>query len=291
MSEMVSSFITAKQLEGCTPKTLHYYKSELRKLLLDTQKPVVEMTTDDVRGYLMRHSEKSGCRKSTTNNMRRIFSSFFGWLEDEDYIQKSPMRRIKNIRVEKRIKPVFTTQELTRLRCAASDNLVDAALLELLASSGIRMGELILLNRDDINFKTREFIVNGKGKKERVAYMTMQASASLRRYLDARTDSNHALFVGRYGRLRDSAVRQRLMRLGSRAGVDNVHAHKFRRTLATMALDNGMPLEQVQKLLKDKEISEDEARGAEKQLDAVTKKHIDAVDEMLKAKEAELMEV
>ena len=250
-------FISAKRVEGCSDKTIEYYSATIKKLFESISKDIRDYTTDDIRNYLAEYQEKNNSSKVTMDNMRRIFSSFFSWLEDEDYIVKSPVRRIHKVKTSNVIKETFTDENLEVLRdtCTEIRNL---AMIELLASAGIRVGELVLLNRDDINFNERSCIVLGKGNKEREVYFDARTKLHLKAYLESRKDNNPALIVSLnapFNRLTINGVEKALRKLGCEANINKVHPHKFRRTLATMAIDKGMPIEQVQNLLGHKNIN------------------------------------
>lgn len=249
--DLLGLFIAAKQVEGCSQKTLDYYQSTLAMMTASLDKPYTQATSDDLRAYLNDYERSRNSSKVTIDNIRRIMSSFFSWLEDEDYIVKSPVRRIHKVKTATKAKEVLSDEDLVTLRdsCATKR---DLAIVEILASTGIRVGELVNLDRSDVNLNERECIVTGKGNKQRPVYFDARAKLHLRSYLDARNDTNPALFVS----LRDASkrvtidgVESRLRQLGKDSGVGRVHPHKFRRTLATQAIDKGMPIEQVQKLL------------------------------------------
>ena len=249
--ELVGAFVSAKKIEGCSEKTLHYYQTTIEALLGATQKSVKEITTNDIRRYLAEQQERRGLSKVTIDNLRRIYSSFFSWLEDEDYIVKSPVRRIHKVRTDTLVKEVLTDENVEVLRDSCRE-LRDLAMIDLLISTGMRVGELVKMNREDIDFHERQCVVFGKGNKEREVYFNARTKIHLKRYLEERTDDNPALFVGLHEphtRLTISGVESRLRQLGKAASIGKVHPHKFRRTLATMAIDKGMPIEQVQKLL------------------------------------------
>jgi len=249
--ELLEVFIAAKRIEGCSEKSLKYYDMTIRAMLEKIKNPVREVNTDNLRGYLANYQRERNSSKVTIDNVRRIFSSFFGWLEDEDYILKSPVRRIRKIKVEKTIKETFSDEGLELLRDACEE-IRDLAMVDLLASTGIRVGELVLLNREDINFYERECVVLGKGGSERVVYFDARTKIHLLNYLDSREDDNPALFVSltkSRKRLLIGGVETRLREIGKLADMQKVHPHKFRRTLATRAIDKGMPIEQVQRLL------------------------------------------
>lgn len=248
---LLEVFIAAKRVEGCSEKSLKYYDATMCNLFGSIIKPVREISTDDLRKYLANYQEKRNSSKVTIDNMRRIFSSFFGWLEDEDYILKSPVRRIHKIKTEKTIKETFSDEGLELLRDACEE-IRDLAMIDLLTSTGMRVGELVQLNREDINFHERECVVLGKGGSERVVYFDARTKIHLLNYLDGRCDSNPALFVSLakpHERLMIGGVETRLREIGKQADLYKVHPHKFRRTLATRAIDKGMPIEQVQRLL------------------------------------------
>lgn len=254
--DAVEAFITAKRIEGCSEKTLGYYRKTIEAMLSGIGKTASQITTDDLRKYLTSYQRERGSSKVTIDNIRRILSSFFSWLEDEDFIVKSPVRRIHKVKTAKVIKDTYTDEamELMRDSCATPRDLV---IIDLLASSGMRVGELVTLNREDINFTERECVVLGKGNKERLVYFDARTKIHLQNYLDSRTDSNPALFVSLkapYERLMIGGVEMRLRELGKRLHISKVHPHKFRRTLATSAIDKGMPIEQVQQLLGHQKI-------------------------------------
>lgn len=249
--ELLDMFLSAKRVEGCSDKTLRYYETSLQRMFASVDIHVTHMQTDDLRTYLSDYQQQTQCSRSNIDNIRRIMSSFFTWLEDENYILKSPVRRIHKIRSNQTVKETYTDEALETMRDQCG-SLRDLAMIDLLASTGMRVGELVRLNRDDIDFENRECVVFGKGSKERPVYFDARTKIHLKNYLDSRTDDNPALFVSLlspYNRLEISGVEVRLRKLGRRLGITKVHPHKFRRTLATRAIDKGMPIEQVQQLL------------------------------------------
>jgi len=252
----VDAFISAKRIEGCSEKTLDYYRNTIEAMLSSIGKKPQHIDTEDLRQYLTRYQVTRNSSKVTIDNIRRILSSFFSWLEDEDYIVKSPVRRIHKVKTAKLVKDTYTDEALELMR----DNCTtvrDLAMIDLLASSGMRVGEMVALNREDINFHERECVVIGKGSKERLVYFDARTKIHLQDYLSSRTDSNPALFVSLnapYERLMIGGVERRLRELGRKLNIPKVHPHKFRRTLATSAIDKGMPIEQVQQLLGHQKI-------------------------------------
>ena len=249
-------FLSAKQVEGCSERSVNYYSSTLDNLIKTLEKPFNQIETEDLRVYLSEYQKKNNASKQTIDNIRRILSSFFTWLEDEDYILKSPVRRIHKIKTMKQVKETYSDEALERLR----DNcktIRDLALIDMLASTGMRVGELVKLNRVDVDFVNRECVVLGKGSKERVVYFDARTKLHLQKYLNSRTDDNEALFVSLlepHNRLEIAGVEIMLRKLGRSLEINKVHPHKFRRTLATRAIDKGMPIEQVQKLLGHQKI-------------------------------------
>lgn len=248
---LLNSFISAKKIEGCSDKTLAYYRNTIERLLHALSVAICHITTADIRTYLSNYQEEHLSSKVTIDNMRRIFSSFFAWLEDEDYIAKSPVRRIHKVKTDSLVKEVLSDEQLEQLRDSCT-NKRDLAIIDILSSTGIRVGELVKLNREDIDFHERQCVVFGKGNKERIVYFNARTKLHLQQYLNERTDNAPALFVSLHSphtRLTISGVEVRIRKLGQSLSMPKVHPHKFRRTLATMAIDKGMPIEQVQRLL------------------------------------------
>lgn len=247
----MNMFLSAKDIEGCSNRTIKYYKDIILKFIKNVDKPIKEITTDDIRLYLSKYKEESSCNSVTMDNIRRIFSSFFSWLEDEDYILKSPVRRIHRVKTATIVKETLTDENIENLRDECS-HVRELAIIELFISTGMRVGELVNLNIDDINFEDRSCIVLGKGNKQREVYFDARTKIHLQQYLNLRTDEENALFVSKikpYHRITISAVESIIRNMGKKLNIKKVHPHKFRRTMATTAIDKGMPIEQVQKLL------------------------------------------
>ena len=248
---MIDSFISSKQVEGCSERTIKYYKEIIEKFVNSFDKSIKQISTNEIRNYLSNYKGISSCGSITIDNIRRVLSSFFSWLEDEDYIIKSPVRRIHKIKTAVVVKEVLTDENLERLRDEC-ENIRDLSLIELLISTGMRVGELVNLNINSLNFEDRSCIVLGKGNKEREVYFDAKTKLHLKEYISKRNDSNDALFVSMrepHQRLSISGIELIIRTLGINSNINKVHPHKFRRTLATMAIDKGMPVEQVQKLL------------------------------------------
>lgn len=249
--QLLEAFISAKRIEGCSDKTLKYYQNTIAAWLAENTTPLADVTTNDIRRYLSAVQSHNNSSKVTIDNVRRIFSSFFSWLEDEDYIVKSPVRRIHKVRSEVTVKETISDEQLEILRDTCTE-LRDLAMVDFLVSTGVRVGELVKINRADIDFNERQCVVLGKGNKERTVYFNARAKVHLQNYLASRSDDENALFVSLsapHARLTISGVETRLRQLGKAANICRIHPHKFRRTLATMAIDKGMPIEQVQRLL------------------------------------------
>ena len=254
--KFVDKFISAKKIEGCSEKTLSYYRKTIEKMIFGIKKQPSCITTDDLRVYLTEYQKVNNSSKVTMDNIRRIVSTFFSWLEDEDYIVKSPARRIHKVKTDKVIKDIYSDESLEIMRDNCKTKR-DLAIIDLLASSGMRVGELVRLNRDDINFNERECVVFGKGNKERIVYFDARTKIHLQNYLEDRKDSNPALFVSLkkpFQRIQIGGVESRLRELGKSLNIPKVYPHKFRRTMATTAIDKGMPIEQVQQLLGHQKI-------------------------------------
>lgn len=255
-NELIEAFISAKRIEGCSEKTLKYYRNTIDTMIAGIGKSVRKIVTEDLRRYLTKYQEENQSSRVTIDNIRRILSSFFSWLEEEDYILKSPVRRIHKVKTASNIKDTYSDESLELMRDSCSEKR-DLAMIDMLSSTGMRVGEMVLLNREDINFNERECIVFGKGDKERVVYFDARTKIHLQDYLESRVDDNPALFVSLkspHNRISIGGIEVRLRQLGKQLGLQKVHPHKFRRTLATMAIDKGMPIEQLQRLLGHKKI-------------------------------------
>lgn len=249
-------FLAAKRIEGCSDRTIKYYSSTVENMISSIPIPIRKITTEDMRQYLSTYQKRNNCSKVTVDNVRRNISSFFSWLEEENYILKSPMRRIHKIKTNQPVKEIISDEEIEKIRDKCSC-MRDLAMIDLLYSTGMRVGELVNLNINDINFESRECIVFGKGGKERKVYFDAKAKLHLQNYISTRTDNNPALFVSLdapYDRLKISGVEIRVRELGRSVCLFKIHPHKFRRTMATRAIDKGMPIEQVQKILGHSQI-------------------------------------
>lgn len=249
--EELCAFLIRKRVEGRSEKTISQYSLHLRRMLQYINKPVKEITEADLFSYIAMYKKKRGVSGVYLNNIRLVCSSFFSWLNNKGYIRKNPAAGLDPIKVEKRIKKPLSDTELEMLRrkCTLER---DIALIECLYSTGVRVSELVALNRQDIDFDNMRAVVYGKGAKERETYLTAAACMHLKEYLDSRSDSNDALFVGLkapHERLTVSGVEEVLRKLGKNTGIVKVHPHRFRRTMATNILNKGMPIEEVKEIL------------------------------------------
>lgn len=254
--EFLKMFLDAKRIEGCSERTIKYYKTTVEHLISQVKVGVRKITTEEIREYLSNYQKRNNCTNATIDNIRRNISSFFSWLEEEDYILKSPMRRIHKIKTKTVVKNTISDEGIEKLRDNCKEKR-DLAIIDLLYSTGIRVGELVNLNIDDIDLEGRECIVYGKGDKERRVYFDAKAKIHLKEYIETRFDDNEALFVtlhAPYKRLKISGIEIRLRNLGKKLDLDRIHPHKFRRSMATRAIDKGMPIEQVQKILGHSQI-------------------------------------
>lgn len=254
--EFLKMFLDAKQIEGCSERTIQYYRVTVEHLLSQIETNIRKITTEEMRDYLSDYQKRNNCSNVTVDNVRRNISSFFSWLEEEDYILKSPMKRIHKIRTKTVVKSTISDEGIERLRDHCKE-IRDLAIIDLLYSTGIRVGELVNLNIDDIDLEGRECVVYGKGDKERRVYFDAKAKVHLKEYIETRKDDNKALFVtldAPHDRLKISGVEIRLRNLGRELNLERIHPHKFRRSMATRAIDKGMPIEQVQKILGHSQI-------------------------------------
>ena len=254
--EFLNMFLSAKRIEGCSERTIAYYQMTVQHMLSTTEKSVRKITTEEIREYLANYQKRNNCSNVTVDNVRRNISSFFSWLEEEDYILKSPMKRIHKIKTKTVVKSTISDEGIEKLRDGCREKR-DLAMIDLLYSTGIRVDELVNLNVDDIDLEGRECIVYGKGDKERRVYFDAKAKVHLKEYIEHRKDNNKALFVtldAPYDRLKISGVEIRLRNLGRKLQLERIHPHKFRRSMATRAIDKGMPIEQVQKILGHSQI-------------------------------------
>lgn len=248
--EALILFIDAKRIEGCSNRSIKYYEVILNSFLNSIEKNYLVIETEDIRRYLSNYAKRN-VSNVTLDNVRRIISTFFAWLESENYIIKSPTRRIHKIKIEKVIKETYNDETIELLR-QYSMNIRNLAIIDFLLSTGVRVGELVKLNISDLNLESRECIVQGKGNKQRKVYFDAKTKLEIEQYIKSRNDKNIALFVSLFNphdRLEISGVEIMLKKISKKIGIHNVHPHKFRRTLATRAIDKGMPIEQVQKML------------------------------------------
>ncbi|MBU9728302.1 site-specific tyrosine recombinase/integron integrase [Diplocloster modestus] len=249
--QLLDMFLATKRVEGRADSTLKYYNYILTRMIDNVNKLLKEITTNDLRYYLAIYKKDHDVNNITIDNMRRIFTSFFGWLTEEEYIRNNPAKRLKKTKIDKLIKEPLSDEQLEKIRCNCEKER-DLAIVDFMYSTGVRVSELVALNRTDINFVSKDCIVMGKGSKQRKVYLNAKASLHLKSYLLSRTDGNPALFVtckSPYTRLTKGGIESIIRNLGRKAGIEKVHPHRFRRTMATDAMNRGMPVQEVSILL------------------------------------------
>lgn len=247
-NDMLEAFLSAKKLEGRSPKTLERYEYIITRLLIFVKVPIRSLTIYHLRRYLMKLKEQ-GCADSTLEGIRQIFSSFFNWLSKENLIDNNPCANLSPIKCIKKQRLPFSSIDIEKLKekCKSTR---DKAIICVLLSTGCRISEITQLNRNDINFQKKQCKVLGKGNKERIVYMDDVTLLLLTRYFSERKDDLPAVFIGKgTERMTPAGIRKMLRQLAVQAGVDHVHPHRFRRTLATNLIRRGMPIQEVAKIL------------------------------------------
>lgn len=256
-SEMLlKQFIATKRLEGKAESTIKHYGFVCGRMIQDINKNICDITTFDLRFYLSSYKELRNISNVTLDGMRRCIKSFFTFLYTENLINTNPSAALHQVKCEKKIKHPFTDRDLEKLK-RSCQNRRDRALVEFLYSTGCRISEVISLNRDDINFDNNSIVVSGKGSKQRIVYMTDVCAMYLQEYLEERTDDNPCLFatlIEPYRRMQKTGLEARLHKIGNIAGVDNVHPHRYRRTLATNMLNRGANIQDVACILGHEDI-------------------------------------
>lgn len=250
----IQMFIVTKKVEGCTENTIRYYMGTLRRFFNEMDQRLEEITADQIKYYLAIRSTRDKLSKTSQDNELRVLKSFFKWCSGEEYIERNPTENIKAVKKEKRIKKAFSETELELIREKA-ENKRDRAIVEVLYSTGVRVSELCGMDISDIT--DDEIVVFGKGEKERTVYLNARAKIAIAEYLKTRKDNENALFIGERTkkRLNKGGVERIIREIGKNAGVANCHPHRFRRTAGTIALNRGMPLEQVQQMLGHEDIA------------------------------------
>lgn len=275
--QLLKRFLAAKMVKGCTKRTICLYAKELKKILSRIGKPCTQVTADDIRVYVAVRLTQDGISKTTANNEVRYLRTFFAWLNVEEIIPVNPMNKVDRIKTDKVKKKAFTDLECEKIR-ASCRSAMETAIVEVLLSTGCRVSELCGIRIDDIH--DGKCIVHGKGNKDRTVYFTAKAELSIERFLAERHDANPYLFPAGVpittstnrsayckptwyqhpelisdGSRDKGAVEETVRNIGKRAGVENVHPHRFRRTSATLALRRGMPIELVSKMLGHEQLS------------------------------------
>lgn len=272
---LIKYFIKSKKLKGLSSKSLKYYESQLQKLEEYAIKSFIEFTADDLKEYLRFGQEINQWSKVTLNNVRRILSSFWKWMELEEIIIINPMKRIPSVKQPKYVRKAFTDEEIEILRLEIDKHpnaIRNHAIFEMLLSSGLRLSEITSLKKEDVNLVDCKGVVMGKGAKERVFYFSERTKQYILSYFKLRKDNKQWLFVSSnapFNKLGQSGISTIIRELGVNAGVTNVHPHRFRRTMATKLVRKGMPLEQVSELLGHSSLS-------------VTMRYVETDNELLK---------
>ena len=265
-ADIIRRFFLAKAIQGCTEATATTYRTFLEIFTKEVRKHIVDITTDDIRLFFaIKKVNKASDGYLVT--IYHVLGSFFGWCYQEKLIPENPMLRVEKIKLRKKLEEPLTEEQMEELRHHARTKR-ELALIEFLYSTGCRISEVVSLNRDDVDLDNREANVLGKGRKWRKVYLTHRAKYALADYLNSRTDKSEALFgydfslvpeylrqknvvmnqTGEEGRLSKAAAADLIRRLGLRAGI-KVHPHLFRKTMATISLQKGMPIDQVRMML------------------------------------------
>lgn len=266
---LVKQYLACLAVRGCTEKTVLAYKQEYKMFFGMVNKSVQDITTNDIRGYLAHCKFSRKNSDNTINNRITMLRTLFTWLAEEECIEKNPMLRIKENKVERKVKEVFTDEQVTMIRdIAFKQNIRDIAIIDFLYRTGVRISELVTLNRDDIDFVGRQCIVFGKGRKERPVYFNGDVAVHLREYLDSRTDDCPALFVSLrkpHKRLTVSGVQYMLRDLSKkdkRLNGVQVNPHKWRRQFVTELLEKDVPITLVADLVGHSSIGTTKANYA-----------------------------
>lgn len=251
---LLRKFLATKRIEGKSENTIKYYNDVIGTFVNHLDRRIFEVTAFDLRLYLSMYKEKRKVNNRTLENTRKVLSSFFSWLYDEEFIPHNPCRAVKQIKYDKVIRKPFSGEQLEKLKNSCT-NARDMALVHFLHATGCRVSEVVAVDITDIDFQNRELVVYGKGGKERTVYLTTVAAMYIQEYISSREDDSKALFVGKGSkRIKKNAIETILRKLGKQAGVDNVHPHRFRRTLATELIDRGAALQDVQRILGHEDI-------------------------------------
>ena len=250
--DMIECFIGAKRVQGLSEMTLHRYKEVLKKMLEKVMVPTKRITVHHLRKYLADRKE-NGAQASTIEGERQIFSSYFNWLQRESLIDRNPIANLGTIKCEKKVKKIYTDNDIENMRRCCK-NKRDRAVLEVMRATGCRISEIIGLKRENVNIHELQCVVHGKGNKNRIAYLDPVAAMCLKQYLDTRKDDRQELFLGQKGKWTQSGVRYMLAQIQKETGIEKVHPHKFRRTLATELARRGMPIQEIARVLGHEKI-------------------------------------
>lgn len=249
VDDFLDAFVSAKQIEGRSEKTVERYRYIITRFMNDTKVPTRSITVFHLRKYL-NELKGRGLSDSTLEGIREVFSSYFNWLQKENLIEINPCSNLGAIKCQKKVKVAYTEVDLEMLKMHCKRPR-DKAIICFLLSTGCRVSEMTQLNRDDVDLRNRECKVLGKGNKERIVYIDQVTAMTLNEYLKSRKDDHPALFIGKgTERLKPSGIRLMLKNIQEDAHIEGtVHPHRFRRTLATNLIHHGMPIQEVARIL------------------------------------------
>lgn len=246
--EFLNAFLDAERVEGRSEQTIERYRYIISRMYESLNVPIRKISVFHLRSYFT-EEKKRGISDSTLNGNRQVLSAYFNWLQKEGLLTENPIVNLNSIKSTKKVRKPYTSVDIEKLKECCENNR-DKAIISILLSTGCRISEICGLNRNDINFVTKEIVVFGKGRKERTVFIDDVTVMQIKRYLMERTDDKEALFIGKHSeRLTSGGIRKMLHKIAEKANVDNVHPHRFRRTLATSLIDHGMAIQEVAAIL------------------------------------------
>ena len=254
----IKYYLGAKKIDGLSERTLKNYKYNLELFAGRVTKSAAKVTTDDIRGYIAYLDETRHLAETSLQTHINTLRAFFGWLHVEEKIKKNPMAKIKSLKLDKKgARQALSVEELERLRDAC-EGYREKALVEFLVSSGCRLSEVVQLSASDLNLTDRSVQVTGKGDKDRSVYFSVRARLMLQEYIQERK-GGEGLFCScksPYQPLKQRAIQRIIHNISERAGLAaRVHPHLLRHTFATHAINGGMDVTVIQKLLGHEDVS------------------------------------